>query len=696
MMLTNEAYFEQLKQDLTFGAETNQQFLLEAFINHTSNELIETGFIEDFEPCYFKSASGRMRVDGFSFEDTTLNVFVADFESRNSLDTLTKTDINSIFRKAESFINGCWNNSLVDLLEITSPVHSFAYQISERENEIEGINIFLISERILSTRLTSWPNSEINKKPISYQIWDISRLNRQASSRNHKEILNIDFQQLFGHGLPSLQANLKGAGYESYLLPVSGEILAELYKNYGSRLLEQNVRTFLQARGAVNKGIRQTILTEPEMFFAYNNGITATAQEVELNEISGTQHIVKIKDLQIVNGGQTTASLYHTQKKDKADLSQVFVQMKLSVIDKDSIEKVVPKISQYANTQNKVNAADFFSNHPFHIRFEEFSRRIWAPAKEGAQRESKWFYERARGQYSDAQSVLTPGGKKHFRLEYPKSQMFTKTDLAKFDNVWDEEPKWVNLGAQKNFVKYAERIGKAWNKDQTAFNELTFKRAVARGIIFRSTEKLVSSQEWYHGGYRANIVTYTLATLSKICLQNDSSVDFIKIWQEQSVDPILLESISVIAKNINDILMSPTRGISNISEWCKKDGCWAYIQNKLDEIALKLPPDFFNILVPKSEVLVKVKNARTVQKIDDGINAQKAVILVPEEAWDELHFFLEKSSMLTDKKISLINIAKTGHYNPARIPSEAQSKELLQIMEDARNNGWVPSIKLRS
>jgi hypothetical protein len=159
-------------------------------------------------------------------------------------------------------------------------------------------------------------------------------------------------------------------------------ILAALYDRYSARLLEQNVRTFLQARAQVNKGIRATIMNEPQMFFAYNNGITATAQEVETRMTESGLQIVRMTDLQIVNGGQTTASLFHTQRRDKADLSGIFVQMKLSVIDSEQSEMVVPRISEYANTQNRVNAADFFSNHPFHVRMAEFSRRIWAPAQQ--------------------------------------------------------------------------------------------------------------------------------------------------------------------------------------------------------------------------------------------------------------------------------------------------------------------------
>jgi hypothetical protein len=250
-----------------------------------------------------------------------------------------------------------------------------------------------------------------------------------------------------------------------------GKLLAQLYERYDSRLLEQNVRTFLQTRGSVNKGIRETILNEPLMFFAYNNGITATAQEVEIVRTHMGSVITRILDLQIVNGGQTTASLFHAQRKDNASLDQIYVQMKLSVIDPRESEEIVPKISEYANTQNRVNASDFFSNSPFHLRMEEFSRRILAPARSGLQRETKWFYERARGQYAEAQSTLTDAEKRKFLALFPKLQLFTKEDLAKYENVWDKLPKYVSKGRQKNFAQYAFRIGKEWENSKDTFSE---------------------------------------------------------------------------------------------------------------------------------------------------------------------------------------------------------------------------------
>ena len=489
-------FFHDFRQETLAGAEASSSFQLVAFMEAVATELVETGFVEGFEFCHYRAQRG-MRVDGYWFNDEgALDLFVADFDCRSELVTVTRTDVDAAFKRLASFFEASVAKGLSKDLEVTSPEYGLSRQIADRKGSIRQLNLILVSERAISDRIQSLPDGEIQGVPTSYHIWDISRLHRQRSSKSHKEPLDLDFTDIIGSGIPCLPAHLGSGTYQSYLMVMPAEVISGLYEKFGARLLEQNVRTFLQARGKVNKGIRTTILTEPGMFFAYNNGITATAQKVEVDDTDSGLKITRILDLQIVNGGQTTASLFHTRRKDKANLANIFVQMKLSVIDSDQSESVVPRISEYANTQNRVNAADFFSNHPFHVRLEEFSRRLWAPAQQGAQRETKWFYERARGQYADAQSKLTVGEQKRFKAENPKSQMFTKTDLAKFENTWDEHPRWVNLGAQKNFAKYAHRIGKEWEKGPDSFNEFYFRRAVARGIIFRAVEKLVSSQPW--------------------------------------------------------------------------------------------------------------------------------------------------------------------------------------------------------
>lgn len=679
-----QEFFHDFRQDLMAGAEANSAFQLAEFMEAITNELIETGFVEGFEFSHFRAQRG-MRVDGYWFNDEgALDLFVADFESRSELASLTQTEVNATFKRVVNFFESSIIKDLYRELEETSPEYGLTRQIADRKSLIQRVNFYLLSERVLSERLRALESNEVAGMRATYHVWDISRLKRQRSSRGHKEILDIDFEEMFGGRISCLPAHLKSESYQSYLIVMPGNILADLYENYGARLLEQNVRSFLQARGNVNKGIRSTILNEPEMFFAYNNGITATAQEVITNTEENGLQLTRIKDLQIVNGGQTTASLFHTRRKDKVSLENVFVQMKLSVISTEDSETVVPKISEYANTQNRVNAADFFSNHPFHIRIEEFSRRIWAPAQQGSQRETKWFYERARGQYADAQSKLTSGEQRRFKAEYPKPQMFTKTDLAKFENVWDEHPKWVNLGAQKNFSRYASRIGNEWSKSPDHFNEYYYKRAIARALIFRRTEKLVSDQPWYNGGYRANIVAYTIAAINECCIQHKKTIDFLRIWNMQALFPSLVEALTVSAKYINDDISKPPQGISNISEWCKKDGCWLRIQSGISKLEELLSEQFWNDVISLNKQDSEMKSARQVQKIDNGIDAQAYVLNKGNKYWADILEWNKSCNVLTQKEISIISVAS---QMPSKLPTEKQSLFLLEIENKVLEEG---------
>lgn len=684
MELTAQEFFHDFRQELMAGAEANSAFQLAEFMEAIGEELTETGFIEGFEFCHYRAQRG-MRVDGYWFSDEdTLDLFIADFESRTELDSLTQTDTVNTFKRLTNFFEASLNKNLYQELEETSPEYGLARQIADRGKLIRRVNFYLVSERSLSDRLQTIEDNEIGGVPASYHIWDISRLQRQRSSRGHKEALDLDLVEMFGEGIPCLRAHLRSDAYPSYLVVMPGKILSDLYGKYGARLLEQNVRSFLQARGKVNKGIRTTILSEPDMFFAYNNGITATAQELEVEPTDSGLQITRIKDLQIVNGGQTTASLFHTSRRDKTSLDGIFVQMKLSVVDSEDAETIVPRISEYANTQNRVNAADFFSNHPFHIRIEEFSRRIWAPARQGEQRETKWFYERARGQYADAQSKLTQAEKRRFKAEYPKSQMFTKTDLAKFENVWDEHPRWVNLGAQKNFARYAARIGKEWVKSTDNFNEFYYRRAIARAIVFRKTEKMVSDQPWYNGGYRANIVAYAIAAISEYCKRIKKSVDYNKIWNNQDLPESLLRALIISTEFVNDDIANPPEGISNISEWCKKEACWNRISLRITQLEQEMPDSFKNELVSLEEEQQEVKAAKKTQKIDNGIAAQKKVFEIKPKTWADILIKGQGKQLFSAKEISILNIAKDI---PAKIPTEKQSFVLLEILEKAKSEG---------
>lgn len=684
MEQTVQEFFHDFRQETLADSEANSTYQLEAFMEAVSTELIETGFTEGFEHCHYRSPRG-IRVDGYWFNDEgALDLFVADFDCRRSLETLTRTDVEAAFKRVANFFELSIKGNLHP--DVTTPEYGLIRQIADRKDVLRQVNFYLTSERVLSDRFQGLPSGQVSGIPTTYHIWDIARFQRQRSSRGHKEPLDIDFVELSGNGIACLPANLGSDSYQSYLIVMPATILAALYDRYGARLLEQNVRTFLQARAQVNKGIRATIINEPQMFFAFNNGITATAQEVLTRTVDGVLHIVRMIDLQIVNGGQTTASLFHTQRRDKADLSKIFVQMKLSVVDSEQSEMVVPRISEYANTQNRVTAADFFSNHPYHVRMADFSRRIWAPALHGAQRETKWFYERVRGQYMDAQSKLTRAEQKRFLAEHPKSQMFTKTDLAKFENVFDDHPRWVNLGSQRNFARYALRIGKEWEKSSSEFNEHYFRRIIARALIFRHTEKLVSNQPWYLGGYRANIVSYAIAAIGEVARRCGGEVHWHRIWQNQEVFASLDLALSMASKFVNDDIMKPPPGISNISEWCKKEACWTRICSQIDELMRILPQQFVNDLASSAEVKAEAKQGKKLQVEDDKIQLQAYICSIPGSTWRLVVEEGLRCSLLSPKELSCLRVAQ---QLPNRVPTANQCGVIIGALEKLKENGFL-------
>ena len=416
------------------------------FVKTVLDDLQDLNVISDFEECFDSGKYGRKnyRVDAYSFDDydCSMSIFIADFDGESDESILTMTDAKDLFEKINTFIDGSLNGNLRHELEISTPVYDLVELIVNLENKIRKFRFFIITDKSMSGKISSLSQGEINGIPIEYNIWDMPRLYRVMRTGDKYEPVEINFLKLTEKGLPCLEASDASTDDVKCLLCViPGKVLADLYDTYGSSLLEGNVRSFLSAKGNVNKNIRKTIIEadgeSKRMFFAYNNGISATATSVAIHSEHGGNYISSINNLQIVNGGQTTASLSNTRFKDKADLSGIFVQMKLTVIpNHEQAQILIPKISRGSNSQNKVSDADFFSNHEFNVRMQQISRRIYAPAVNGLQYESHWFFERSRGQYDQEQSKMTQAEKKKYQMQNPKEQKITKTDIAKYQNTW--------------------------------------------------------------------------------------------------------------------------------------------------------------------------------------------------------------------------------------------------------------------
>jgi len=665
-------------ESINVKSNVDENFKESVFFEKALEFLEEEGVITDYKYTPFKKTG--IRVDGYEYvEDREiLNLFTVEYTNEDEITSLTKTDLDTIVARTVKFFVKNIEKPLFKELEETSEAYDISYFIHTNREKFKNINIILLTNKKISKTLKEIPKSTLEGYDINIDIWDIERFYQIESSKNHKEDFEINFTEEFGKGLISLEAYSKSSPYRSYLSVIPGNILADLYEKYGARLLESNVRSFLQFRGKINKGIRKTIKTEPEMFFAYNNGITATAEDIVVEN----GKIVYLKNFQIVNGGQTTASLYNTRKKDKVSLDNVFVQMKLTIINGSEANRIIPNISRYANTQNKVNDADFFSNDIFHIRIEEKSRKIWAPKKKDSLKATKWFYERARGQYLEEQSKLTDSQKKEFKLIYPKKQMFTKTDLAKYIMSTEGYPHIVSQGAQKNFLKFGELIVKQWNTNDKVFNDLYYKHAIAKAILFKETDKLVYKEEWY-AGYKANIVTYSLSLLAYLAKKHGMVINYDKIWQNQGIDMIFEKELRKITFFVNEHLFDTPANFKNISEWAKKELCWTKLKEKADDREITISKQFTDgWLISNEEFRYEEKEAKKTQSIDNEVELLKKLFQFGFDKWKQIIEEGRKNNLLNNTEISILNLVPNG-----KIPSKKQQKLLILILNRLDEEG---------
>ena len=684
MAISIDDFANDFFQDILNEADANGYFTETVFFEKFCDYLTEAGELETADRTDYRGPPrSGIRVDGYGGDPIdssgALSLIIADFHQSLETGRLTQTEMNQIFSRLEKFLQKSLEPDWRNALEESSPAFGLADLIAQRWGSINRVRMFLVNNRKLSDRVDGREAGKIDDRTITYSVWDIKRLHRFVTVGHGREEIEIDLERNFGMALPLLPAHLVSDEYEAYLAVMPGQMLASIYDRWGARLLEQNVRVFLQARGNVNKGIKNTLENNSSMFFAYNNGITATAEAVVTEERGGQLVLTHVKNLQIVNGGQTTASI-HLAMRNKIDLSKVFVQMKLSIVDSKQAENIVPKISEYANSQNRVNAADFFSNHPFHVRMEDFSRRIYAPSQDGTFRETKWFYERARGQFNDARSLLTPAQRRKFDLEHPRSQLFSKTDLAKFFNVWEKIPDKVSLGAQKNFGIFAQNIGSAWEKNEDNFNEAFFKEIIAKAIIFKRTEKIVSEQQWYEGGYRANIVAYAIAKMAHDINEKKKAVDFQAIWGTQDLSAEMEQGLANAAKAVQDVLIEPPSGIRNVTEWAKKPDCW----DRAKKLGISWSRTFIDNLISIEEQKDRKREGRKDQKVLNGIEAQTAIVNAGSEFWQHVLKWGLGRELLSERDVGILKVASLV---PKKLPSEKQALSAIQIFSHLQAEG---------
>ncbi len=674
--------YEELMSEIRVASLAKKELPITAFFDIFSALAAENGDSPDLEPYpVLKEGPKGYRIDGASFDELEgdagdLHLAVCIFRQMDDIPLLNAKDVDAAVDGVERYFRSIASNDFIESLEESSPAFEAAINIRQYLHKIRRIRVLVLTNGHLRTRRSAFETRKIGELDLTINVLDLDRYARIAAEG--AEPVEFDFRETANNPIPCLPASTGTDSCTSYLFAIPGPTLAEIFAAFGNRLLEQNVRTFLQARTNVNKGILRTIEHEPGMFFAYNNGVTATASSVETITIpSGGLAITRVKDFQIVNGGQTTASLLYARDALKLDLSNVYIQVKLSVVEQDVIADTVPRISEYANTQNKVSLSDLASNSPTQVRIERLSKEVKVPLRAGELVQTCWFYERARGQYKNLFAYKSRADRKALEIRYPKSQLVTKTELAKYELSFDGRPYHVSEGAQKCFNRYVTSV-LAPIGDGTALNETWFKRAMAKALLFRELDSAVSRSQWYQAdrGYKAQIVAYAIAAGAERFRLAGYQVDLNAIWNEQSIPEGLLTWMLEEAEQVANILKNPPDNVRNITEFAKREFCWTkHVQPTLGPATDRVLKNGVTLMEYADEASMAKKAERENREIDIDIALVGLMPRVPE-----IQSAAEAEGLASPKNMRALKKLAAGNLNLAAGERNAL-KLLLERLE---------------
>lgn len=684
---TFDEYKKEYLEDVRINAQIDGVTPDEYFFADALDKLSAMGEITDPEsrPIQKRCRNNKiMAFDAYAFDATDKSFVLITNDFKDVADaTLTRTDLDTIRTRMLNFIQEAFDEKLQEYFDLTDEMLLVGRNIARRmkkdyvdldnDDSIDKIKLYIVTNKVLSDKITSLKCEDFLNKRVELNVWSIKRFYDLYQSGKDREPILIETDKYGIKGIPCIKAEMSGnLDYDAYLAIVPGYFLHSIYYDHGSRLLEGNVRAFLSNRGKINKGIRETIRKEPTKFFAYNNGIACTAAKITLSD--DKRFITSMEDLQIINGGQTTASLTSAVIKDKLPLDNIFVPMKLTVVKNDDYDMMIQNISRYANSQNSVKNSDFFSNHPFHRVFEALSKKIPAPVSGDNVNNTFWYYERSRGKYDQEQFKITRKSEKEaFARRYPKSQLIKKEDLAKFFTCAELlRPDVVSKGGEKCMSFFAEYIDSQYQKTPEYFNDEFFKFAICYAILFKATDKIVKNSTWYISAsyIKPFIVPYTI---SKIIanLPKDYCLDYDLIWKKQTLYPSLSCQIEKVAHATNEFIRN---SVGSAREYCSKEETW----KKYKEVPLSLDPQFVNDLIAKEVMDERIQGEIKEKKLEKDVNWLVEIYNLGNSYWTDLLKEGMKRHILSPMETDLLNLA-IAFTAGKKVPSEKQAKLIWKI-----------------
>ena len=649
------------------GNANTSSYKEDAFTKLVTDDLSIAGILESPVVCHheFAKGNGQAKINAYGVpeEDSRLDIVISDFHPSDEIKKISQAEIEKRFLQAHRFVEACLDSGYKSL-DPSNDAYDMMKTIYDLSKTIDRVNIVLATNALSVSRKDVFPSKSIKKIEITHEVWDIERYRRFRSSGASQEALEVDICEYEAGGIPCVLKSLSNDSYLTIVAIVPGKLLYSLYDKYGSRLLELNVRSYLQARGKINAGILTTLVTEPDKFLTYNNGITIVAEGVEFNEAKSC--ITAINGMQIVNGGQTTASIHKAVKDNKASIDNVYVQAKITIVPPEMFEDVVPLISKYSNTQNKVSDVDLRANNPFHVGLERMAKKTWIPGET-----SLWFYERARGGFqTERAKASTKAQKAKFDTTYPVSQKITKEDVARYINIWNGLPHIVSKGGQKNFSKFMESVGQGIGKDWEPSIE-EYKNFIAKAIFYRAVQRLAKDANI--PAFRVNIVNYTASLLVE---KSAKRINLQDIWDRQSLSSELESQIATWIPQIQELLLKIAVG-RNPGEVFKEESCWKKVKDLTS--SWKLDDSF-------SKKLVSVAKDTDFINVEVENNMARCMELTAPQ-WLEIAIWGKETQSLEAWQIGIANtLAGYATMGWDKKPSEKQASHGFKIITAFREN----------
>ena len=627
----------------------------QAFMYYCFKKMEDVDPEEVLEVCSEEFPKLGLGFDGFfvNVDDSTVNFYVVCYDpDAEDGDRINKRELDAAVKKGTKAIEMVLEKSL-DVLDKASYTYDYlesAYSKSKTHEFI--LNVYtnlIVPENIRPVELV-----DFNGSTYAVKVVDFSAL--QIKSNGDEDLYKINLKERFGFDFNAVKISSTDE-FDIYMTAVSGTMLAELYKVDSVRLLESNVRSYLKKTSRVNKGIYATVKDSPNEFAAYNNGLATVATTADIVKV--TDSFYKIKTLtnwQIVNGGQTTATLYECSK-DKLELEEIIVPCKLTVLkNADDPQTLISNISTYSNTQTAIKKSDPPSNLKYYIDIKRLSDSTWASA---AGKNYLCFFERTNGEYNTARRRNNYSAS--FKNKYPQKMKFTKLDLAKAIVCWELRPEIANLGSEKNF-EYFNNIVKDQLKE---VDETYYKNAYSLVLLYRAIDKIIKQKKITT--YKSTIVTYTIAMLSKL---SNKSFDLETIWNNQDLTNTQKADVEELVDLVHGKLMNAKFG-TDIRMWARTTNCWKEIQTIEYELS-------YSSLA--NEVLFFAENEPK-QWIEDNNNLKNSAL------WDSLISWDEANNVLKAKEK---NMAKGMRYNTsANKPiSSAQKDYAISIFMKAVKAGF--------